>query len=229
MDSVSNSDDIKIRVTQTKALNTNELALIHQLFDHAYHQANHSYLEKSFSTLRYIALAMIKKTLVGFAVADTIKISIPRLSEPQIVTLAGICCIDSNYRRLGLFTKLEIQAASASNILNPDILDTRVLACGRMAHPASFRIMNQSPAVIPKYGVPLTDWHKEVGLKVAKLYGVNIDPATLIVIGNGTPCGYPKMTYQVTEQEELLFKDVNRDRGDSLLGITWFPDAPENW
>ena len=90
--------------------------------------------------------------------------------------------------------------------------------------------MNRTAAVIPKYGVPLSDWHKEVGLRVAELYGIHIDPETLVVIGDGTPCGYPKLTYDdLTEAEKWLFKDVNRDRGDSLLGITWLPEAPRGW
>lgn len=140
--------------------------------------------------------------------------------------MAGICCVNTNYRRLGLFPRLELEAAKASNLLKPD---AHGLACGRMAHPASFRIMSRSPATIPKYGVPLSDRHKEVGLKVAKLYDVNLDPDTLIVIGKGAPIGYPKMTCDASKEEKLLFKNVNRDRGDSLLGITWFPDAPEGW
>lgn len=217
---------IHTRVRKTKELGAKELKCIHELFDHAYQHPNHAYLEKSFSILRYIALAMTDKELVGFAVADTIETSIPGLADPQIVMLAGICCVNSSYRRLGLFTKLELEAASASNLLKSDV---RVLACGRMAHPASFRIMSRSPDTIPKYGVPLSNWHKEVGLKVAKLYDVNIDPETLVVIGKGAPIGYPKMTYDATEEEKRLFKNVNRDRGDSLLGITWVPDAPEGW
>jgi len=89
--------------------------------------------------------------------------------------------------------------------------------------------MSQSKSTIPKYGTPLSDWHKEVALKVAELYHVTIDPETLVVIGSGSPTGYPKMTYDATDEEKALFKNVNRDRGDSLLGITWFPDAPEGW
>jgi len=61
------------------------------------------------------------------------------------------------------------------------------------------------------------------------LHGVNLDPETLVVIGDGSPIGYPNIEYEVTEQEWLPFKAVNRDRGDSLLGITWIPDAPEGW
>jgi hypothetical protein len=219
-------DDVETRVIHTEALTTDDLDMVHQLFDLSYRQANHAYLEKSFSRLRYIALATFGKTPVGFAVADTVRTQIPRLPEPQIVTLAGICCISPNYRRMGLFRKLEGLATSASGISQPE---TRALVCGRMAHPASFRIMNQSPAVIPKYGVPLSDWQKEVGLKVAGLYGVNLDPETMVVIGEGVPIGYPIIEQEVTEEEWLPFKAVNRDRGDSLLGITWQPDAPEGW
>lgn len=220
-------DDIDIRIIRTEALKEDDLDKIHQLFDVSYRQANHSYLEKSLSKLHHVALATLGRTPVGFAVADTVRTLIPRLTEPQIVTLAGICCISSDYRRMGLFRKLEGLAASASGILLP--VEKRVLTCGRMAHPASFRTISRSPAVIPKYGVTLSEWQKEVGLCVAGLYGVNLDPDTMVVIGEGVPIGYPIIEQEVTEEEWLPFKTVNRDRGDSLLGITWQPDAPEGW
>lgn len=95
----SNLDDIDIRVIKTEALNNNDLGMVHQLFDLSYRQANHLYLEKSFSKLRYIALAKIGKTLAGFALADTVETHLPRMADPQIVTLAGICCVDPRYNR----------------------------------------------------------------------------------------------------------------------------------
>jgi len=219
-------DDIETRVVWTEALTKDDLVLVHQLFDQSYRQANHAYLEKSFSRLRYIAIATVGKTLVGFAVADTVETDIPRVTGLQVVNLAGICCVATDYRRMGLFGKLEGLAARASGISRTG---KRVLVCGRMAHPASFRTISRSPAVIPKYGVPLTDWQKEVGLRVAELYGVNLDPETMVVIGAGVPIGYPIIEQEVTEEEWLPFKAVNRDRGDSLLGITWSPNAPEGW
>jgi len=219
-------DDIETRVIRTDAMVKGDLDMVHQLFDQSYRQANHTYLEKSFSKLRYIAIATVGETPVGFAVADTVETDLPRMTGLQIVTLAGICCISPDYRRIGLFRKLEGLATSASGISRSG---NRVLVCGRMAHPASFRIMNQSPAVIPKYGVRLSDWQKEVGLRVAELYGVNLDPETMVVIGDGVPIGYPIIEQDVTEEEWLPFKAVNRDWGDSLLGITWSPDAPGGW
>jgi hypothetical protein len=217
---------VDTRVVETVSLERRDLDRVHQLFDLSYRQANHAYLEKSFTKLRYVALADVSEKLVGFAVADTVETLLPRLVEPQIVTLAGICCVDEAYRRVGLFKKLEILAAGASGILHSG---KRVLMCGRMAHPVSFRTMRGFPSVIPKAGVELSDWHKEMGLSVAELYGSTLDPATLVVVGNGTPIGYPNLDYEVAEEEWVPFRAVNRDRGDALLGIFWFPDAPEGW
>jgi hypothetical protein len=221
-----NMSDIDIRVLRTEALTDYDLKMVHRLFDLSYHRANHKYLEKSFSKLRYIALATSKETPAGFALADTIETRLPRLAYPQVVMLAGICCIAPDCRRMGLFTKLEILAANANGLLKSGI---RILMCGRMAHPVSFRTIRKSPHVIPKYGVPLSDWHKEIGLRVAGLYGVTLDPETFIVKGDGLPIGYPDLEYEIPEEEWLPFQAVNRDQGDSLLGMTWFPDAPEGW
>lgn len=218
--------DVDTRVIPTDTITSDDLKMLYHLFDLSYRQANHPYLDKSLSKLRYVALATKGRTPVGFALANTIKTWLPRLTEPQVVLLAGISCVAPDYRRMGLFRGLESLAASASGLLTSG---TRFLACGRMAHPASFRIMSQTPAVIPKYGAPLSDWHKEVGLRIAELYGVNLDPETFVVIGDGSPIGYPIIQYEVEDTERQLFKAVNRDRGDSLLGITWSPDAPEGW
>ena len=221
-----NVRDLAMRVVNTTALEKDDREQVHELFDLSYSQANHAYLEKSFSKLKYIALATVERTLVGFAVADTVETPLPRMDDPQIVTLAGICCVDEDYRRIGLFKKLEIQAAGANGLLK---LGRRVLMCGRMAHPVSFRTMRGFPSVIPKAGIRMSDWHREVSLKVAELYGATLDPETLVAIGEGTAIGYPKMECEVAEEEWLPFQAVNRDRGDALLGIFWFPDAPEGW
>jgi hypothetical protein len=215
-----------IRVRRTDAIADDELTIVHQLFDIAYNQANHSYLDKSFRTLKYVALATRGKTPVGFAMGETIKTTLPRLADHQIVVLGGICCIAPEYRRQGLFGHLEGLAMRESGLLKPGV---RTLGCGRMAHPASFHNMTRNPTVVPKYGIPISDWHKEIGLCVADIYGATLDPDTFVVIGSGSPIGYPKMDIDVPEEEWRLFKAVNRDRGDSLLGIAWTPDAPEGW
>jgi len=215
-----------VRVFQTASLPYDAKTLVHELFDIAYRQADHAYLEKSFKTFRHISLAMHGQAPAGFAMGDAVQTRLPRLDGLQTVVLAGICCIAPEFRRRGLFGHLEGLAIRESRLLKPGL---RTLSCGRMAHPASFHRMNLNPTVIPKYGVALSDWHREIGLCVAELYGVDIDPETLVVIGSGRPIGYPNMEIDVAEDEWRLFKQVNRDRGDSLLGIAWTPDAPEGW
>ncbi len=46
--------DIDVRVILTKDLTDDDLDGIRQLFEHSYHQANYSYLEKSFAKLRWL-------------------------------------------------------------------------------------------------------------------------------------------------------------------------------
>jgi len=136
-------------------------------------------------------LAIFKDELVGFGVADAVETKLPRLTEPQVVLMGGICCVASDYRRLGLFKHLQDIAFRHSDQMRPA---ARYLACGRMAHPASFRLISKTSAVIPKFGVPLSDWQKEISQKVAELYGINLDPDSLVAVGDGSPCGYPKFS-----------------------------------
>ncbi|MBI4767720.1 MAG: hypothetical protein HY787_24520 [Deltaproteobacteria bacterium] len=218
--------NLQTRVIPTAELTSADRHIIHDLFDLAYEQANHSYLDQSLTRLRFLSLAHDQATPVGFALGDAVTTPLPRMTEPQCVILAGICCIAPAYRRLGLFGRLESLAIRESGLVRPG---SRVLSCGRMAHPASFRLMRGNPTVVPKVGHPPSPWHQEVGLFVAGLYGVQLNPETFVVIGKGEPIGYPKINIHVAEEEWLPFKTVNRDRGDSLLGIAWNPDAPEGW
>ena len=218
--------NLQTRVIPTTELTDVDLQTIHDLFDLAYDQANHNYLDQSITKLRFLALAHDRQKAVGFALGDAVITPLPRMAKPECVILAGICCIDPEYRRLGLFTYLESLAIRESGILSPG---RRALSCGRMAHPASFRIISRNPSVVPKYGYPPTPWQKEVGLCVAGLYGVQLNPETFVVVGKGQPIGYPKLEITVEEEEWLPFQTVNRQRGDSLLGIAWNPAAPEGW
>lgn len=218
--------NLQTRVIHSSDLADAELHTLHDLFDLTYDQANHGYLDQSLKKLRFLALAHDRETLVGFALGDAVLSPLPRMAEPHCVVLAGICCIAPDYRRLGLFAHLESLAIQESDLIKPE---KRTLACGRMAHPASLRIMRGNPTVVPKYGQSPTEWQKEVGLCVAELYGVKLDPETFVVVGKGNPIGYPKIEIRVEEEEWLPFSPVNRDRGDSLLAISWNPDAPEGW
>jgi hypothetical protein len=215
-----------LRVVRTTDATPEDRAIMHALFDTNYRQGNHAYLDKSFGVLAYAAIAMDGDTPAGFALGETRVVDLPRLPQ-QAVAMAGICCVAPEYRRRGLFGALE-QSAMRARIDAP--APGRILGVGRMAHPASMRTMIRQRSAVPRPGVPLTPWQREVGRAVAALYGTaEFDEATFVCKGSGAPIGYPVIELQVEPGEWKLFEPVNRDRGDSLLGMGWIPDAPEGW
>jgi hypothetical protein len=142
------------------------------------------------------------------------------------VSLAGICCIAPSYRRRGLFGELERLALAAR--FTPE--RPRRLVCGRMAHPAAFRSMGRLPTAVPGPGSRPTSWQREGGAAIAETYGVaGFDPETFVCMGDGRPIGHPRIEFEVEPEEWDLFTPVDRDRGDALLAISWFPDAPPGW
>ena len=212
-------------VIEADKASAQELETIFSLFELNYRQANRAYLEKSLGTLRYLALAEHGGTTVGFALGESRFMDLPRLTG-QVVNLAGICCIAPQFRRRGLFSKLEYLAFVASEMP----VHSRRLTCGRMAHPAGMRGLTRIPTVVPKPGVRPTPWQQEVGQAIANAFGSQaFDPKTFVCIGSGEPIGYPIIEFQVEPIEWEVFRQVNRDRGDSLLAIAWTPDAPPGW
>jgi hypothetical protein len=212
-------------VKETRVLSEQERGELLRLFELNYRQANPAFLEKSLATLRYAALAFHDGVAVGFGVAETRVMDLPRLPD-QVVSLAGISCIAPEFRRRGLFGKLELLAFQAEAV--PD--SPRRLACGRMAHPAAMRTIARFPSCVPRPGVRPTSWQQEVGRAIAEAYAVrDFDPETFVCIGSGTPTGYPRIEFDVEPHEWDVFKPVDRDRGDALLAVAWVPDAPAEW
>lgn len=195
------------------------------LFDACYKQANATYLERSLKKLGFVSLAERDGETVGFALGDARVIDLPRLPR-QVVVLAGLACILPEFRRHGLFMELERRAFMAAE---PPPAQ-HVLTCGRMAHPAAFRTMSHNPGVVPRRGVAPTAWQQEVGQAIADEYGVDaFDLQTFVCRGTGAPIGFPVIEVEVQPEEWEVFRQVSRDRGDSLLGIAWMPDAPPGW
>ncbi len=213
------------KVVETAKASSQDLETVFALFEMNYRQANRAFLEKSLQRLRYLAFAEHRGAPAGFAVADCRVMDLPRLPS-QAVNLAGICCIAPQFRRRGLFAALEGRAIGAAGVEDP----SRRLSCGRMAHPAAMRILTWSPTVVPKAGVRPTAWQQEVGQAIAQAYGVHaFDPETFVCIGSGEPIGYPRIEVRVEPHEWEIFRPVDRDRGDALLGMMWTPDAPPGW
>lgn len=219
-------DAVHVRVELANQLSREDRDTIMSLFVANYRDANVAYLDDSLRKLRHVAIATSGVVPAGFALGELRIIQLPRLG-PQPVAMAGICCIAPEFRRRGLFGLLERHAMGVG-IEGPP--RGRILSCGRMAHPVSFRTMMANPTAIPRRGVPPTAWQQETGQTIADAYGApGFDPQTFVCKGSGTPIGYPVLEVDVTPEEWEVFRPVDRDRGDSLLGMAWLPDAPDGW
>lgn len=214
-----------VAVMRTDAIDVATLDRVVALFRIAYDRANVAYLEKSFGTLHHLALAMDGDTPAGFALGEMRRMDLPGIGN-ECVSLAGMCCVDPRYRRRGLFGGLERAAMMASGI----VPQGRMLMCGRVAHPASFRTMNRNPTTVPRAGVTPSSMQRAVGAAIAAAYGVAFfDPLTFVCKGSGVPIGYPVLEMDVRPEEWAVFSPVDRDRGDSLLGLAWSADPPRGW
>lgn len=227
MTNPSRFPEIEFSVDRSDALAAPESEQLHDLFAETYSQPNHEYLDKSLGRLRYIARARTGDRLVGFALADSRFSELPGFDQSQLVLLGGIGCVRGEYRRSGLFSLLAGQAANGSGLLRTRT--GRFLACGRMAHPASFRSLRRFAGVVPDTARALSPWHLDVAAALARIYGVHLRGESLVVAGSGQPIGYPRIEIDVDAEEWLPFAGVDRDRGDSLLAFAWVPDAPADW
>ena len=227
---MGNSDttmNVRIITRSVHDLPQGRVSQILELFDAAYADADHSYLLSSFDVMEWIALAMHGPALAGFAIADAKLVDLPRMHGLHPVATYGIACIDQNFRRMGLFARLEKAAAQASGKLP---VNSRYLNCGRTAHPATYKFLASIGAgSVPEPGRPLSPWHMEMVERVAALYRAKVYPGTCVVIGKGVPIGYPRVDVVATDIEHRMFENVDRDKGDALLAMSWTPDAPGGW
>lgn len=224
---VGSTGEIKVATQSVQDLTEQQIAQVLALFDAAYAEANHTYLLSSFDVMGWIALAMHGPVLAGFAVGDAKHVQLPRLDSHCTVAAYGIGCIDENFRRMGLFTRLEKAVVGASGTLQ---INSRRLHCGRTAHPASYRFFkNIGVGCIPDPDRPLSVWHVEMVEAIAALYGAKVYPGTCIVAGKGEPIGFPRISVEATDAELGLFKNVDRNQGDALLAMSWSPQAPNDW
>lgn len=212
-------------VTETAAIQPNQLEAVRALFAENYREANMAYLERSLGKLRYLALALdASGTPAGFALGESRVLDLPLLPNTT-VRLAGLCCVGMAFRRQGLFGRLETMALAEGRLNTGE----RFLSTGRMAHPGSFRSMTKNGSVVPRRGVRPTPWQQAVGAAIAAAYGSPFDPETFVCKGSGVPIGYPVIELDCAPEEWELFAPVDRSKGDSLLGISWSPDAPPGW
>lgn len=217
--------NMEFRTLPTGSLSDGDRAVMFGLFDSCYRQANRAYLEDTIERLGFASIAIHDGTPVGFGVGGVRLMDLPCLPQAA-VALGGLTCVVPEFRRQGL----GIELGQRNIVASANGPYERTLLCGRSAHPAGYRIFLRNESVVPRRGVPPTRLQQEVGQVIADAYGVvAFDPLTFACAGSGTPIGYPILDMDVEPEEWELFRLIDRDRGDSLLGMVWIPDAPPGW
>ena len=218
--------EITSRVVSTAHIKPQDRAALSRLLEASYDGADDSYLDESLRAFSWLALAECDGEVVGFSFGGVRRAELPGLDGRQQVALAGIACVDERLRELGLFTSLTRRAMSTDG-LDPN---RPFLFAGRMAHAVTYRTAaRMANNVVPAPGQRLSAWHLEVAVCVVALLECRLEGYSMVVRGDGRPVGTPRIAYQATAEEEALFAGVDRGRGDSLLTMCWFPNAPAGW
>lgn len=226
MDSEREFAGFVFRTAPADGLATGDRQLLFELFDACFRHADHAHLDRLLGQLRYVTLALVGEEPAGFSVGEIRVMELPRLGE-QTVMLGGLTCVAPEFRRRGLMIELAQRNIKAS----APRWSGRALFCVRYGHPAAFKsVVAAIESGVPRPRITPTAWQQEVGRVIADAYGVEaFDPETFVCRGSGTPVGYQIMDVEVEPQDWEVFRHVDRDRGDSLLGIVWRPDAPDGW
>ena len=219
-------EGIAIDVWATAELSDDDRDGVHAVFDDAYIDGDHGYLDAQLTTLASIALARSEDGVVGFALSDARVVDLPRLPE-QVVRTAGLACVHSAHKRRGISNRLESMAMTAGG--PPAAVHT--LLTGRFAHPAGTNHLRKRVDLVPRIGTPPTSWQRDVAIALADVLGVeSFDADTFVCRGTGRPVGQNviEVDRDVAEAEAALFAPVDRRRGDTLLAV-WWTTPPPGW
>ncbi len=218
--------DFEFRVSRTAELAAADLDDVMRLFRACYRQANEPYIEKSLARLAYLALAYHGGAPAGFAMGDVRRMDLPRLPD-QVVNLAGICCID-----LPLPPPRPLRQARGARKRRIRDHDKRPPP-GLRAHGAPGELPRHGPQPFsrPQAGCPADGggserWARPSPTPTAPTAST---PRRLSSSAAARPIGYPVIDIECEPSEWEVFKPVDRDRGDSLLGISWGADPPPGW
>ena len=221
-------EGISIDVKATAELTDAERSGLHRVFDDAYVDGDHGYLEDQLANLASIAIASSTEdevgSVVGFALSDARVVDLPRLPQ-QVLRTAGLSCVLSSHKRKGISSRLESMAMAFGEA--PPAVHT-LLAC-RFAHAAGLHGVRRRVELVPRPGRVATAWQREVAEAVAAVLGVtSFDRDTFVCHGPGRPVGKNVIDLDVPAEEAALFAPVDRTRGDTLLAI-WWTTPPPAW
>jgi len=226
---------IEIQAFRPRDLPGPERAALFDVFDATYEAPDHDYLRHQLEGFDGVALARDRGRVVGFTITDIRRLDLPVIG-PQVCSRAGLSCVLPEARRGGVM--FSMASAALTRSLLEEGHSGFSLAVSRFATPASFNLVLRRhegrpwpPADDPfaLYDHP-TSTQVAVARTVAADFGATgYDHATGACIGTGKPIGTPLVEPEVAPEVVERFEALDRERGDSLLWMSWFTPPPDAW
>lgn len=231
-DQIHQSDDADMGITgqRTAELTSDTRAQLHAVFSAAYSEPDPDYLDRQLAALQGIGIATEPTgEVVGFTLYGWREVDLPVIGVHG-VGLAGLMCVRPGVRRKGVGGACG-NAAGMAAVAGP--LD---LAVTKLATPASLRMIMRSIPVgrWPTVDEPFALYRNPSATQLAVLgaladaHGCKLGDGA-VGIGSGRPIGTPIVEPEVTPEQASLFDRVDRDRGDTLLWVSWLTPPPIAW
>ena len=216
-------------------LTPDERAQVHRVFDTAFRQADHSYLDRTLARMSSIGLGFRDQELLGFCTCTQAELDFPGLGR-RIFNDAGLTCVDPAARLSGLTNGIGHMALAGMKIIGmPDFAMlhyvTPVTAKGTFSFVGSGAGWPGSNIEewVANYRTSPTINQRAAGQTIAAyLHAEDYDDEHWVLIGTGRPLqstAVPNLEPAYFE----LFEHVDLNRGDQLLALFWPQPPPEWW
>lgn len=226
-------EDVEFTVTAPTRLSRGERDEFNAVFAATYTDHDPGHLDRQFSTMNLATTARRASKLIGFQLFGSRRISTNRLGEVHL-GLPGLVCVDPAERRTGVAVGMGVRTmwrhgsefgeldATAARLASPVSLAMALKEQRQYHWPTDDDLFalydHPSPAQL------------ELAEQAALAHGSpGYDPATGACIGHGRRIGTPIVEPNLPEELQQRFAHIDRDRGDSLLWITWRVPLPPAW
>lgn len=226
-------DGVDFSVTSVAQLSDDDRQEFHGVFAATYDDHDPEHLERQFSTMHLASTARRASRLIGFQLFGSRRITIDTIGEVHL-GLPGLVCVDQGWRRSGVALGMGIRTTwrHRSEAGELDATATRLASPVSLAMALKERRQYEWPSDDDLY--ELYDHPSQAQLELARRAAVahgslGYDSATGACIGHGRPIGAPIVEPDLPEELVRRFARIDRDRGDSLLWLTWRVPPPPGW
>lgn len=226
-------EGVEFSTTSPTLLSRRDRVELQSLFAAAYTDPDPDYLNRQFSTMNVATIARRTGKTIGFLLLGRQHITTDTLGTISM-QMAGLVCVHPGEHRTGVSGGMGVRStwraisefgnfqATAARLATPASLAMALKGKGQFFWPTA-------DDLFALYDRP-TPAQLELAELAAHAYGApGYEPTTGACIGHGRPIGRPNIEPDVPEEFHQRFGGVDRQRGDSLLWLTWRVAPPDAW